>query len=134
MKNQGSFPNITHSGERVDRDILYLKFKSREGFLYVDVYVDYYSKRYVVVGLRFKSESKEAFALYKIVAETMQGVKMKWVQGDNSTENRSLETKADCDASGTQRQFSLPHRQSQNGRAESAINTLKRSKSARMVI
>ena len=94
------------------------------GRAYLLVVMDGYSRAVYSRPLRLKSEVAEAFKVFKALAETESGKKMREVLTDNARELSQGEMRRICEEAGIKLNTAIPYHPASNGIAERTIGVL----------
>lgn len=101
-----------------------LPVQTREGYRYWITFIDDFSRFWVVVQLRKKSEAFDAFKRFKAYAENQLNRKIKALRDDKGGEYMSKEFDSFLASAGIARQHTVRNEPHQNGVAERANRTL----------
>jgi transposase InsO family protein len=110
--------------ELIHSDLHYISTASHSGYSYWITFIDDHSRFKAVVPLKHKSDSFDAFKIFKAYAENHTGKKIKKFRCDKGGEYMSNEFIGFLDACGIVRQYTTRNCPQQNGVAERANRTL----------
>jgi hypothetical protein len=116
--------NITYAGQRIDRDTKPLPRRSRDGHLYYEFLIDFFSRFSWVIGIAEQKEANETFARLRLAIEAQTGKKVAYLQNDSHPHYTKRSFVQYAERTGLTLRQSIPNEQWQNGFCERHIRML----------